>query len=85
MTSNTIHDILREFREAARDKRDLGDKFERLFANYLVTEPYYKDRFSLNDLGEHNIRGKAEAIRVYRLLSVSLPDPNAPDSSEALD
>ena len=46
MTSNSIHDILREFREAARDKRDLGDKFERLFANYLVTEPYYKDRFS---------------------------------------
>jgi predicted helicase len=42
----TIHDILSEFREAARDKRDLGDKFERLFANYLVTEPYYKDRFS---------------------------------------
>lgn len=46
MTSNTIHDILREFREAARDNRDLGDKFERLFANYLVTEPYYRDRFS---------------------------------------
>lgn len=41
----TIHDILAEFREAARSKRDMGDKFERLFANYLVTEPYYKDRF----------------------------------------
>lgn len=23
----------------------MGDKFERLFANYLVTEPYYRDRF----------------------------------------
>jgi predicted helicase len=46
VTSNSIHDILREFREAARDNRDLGDKFERLFANYLVTEPYYRDRFS---------------------------------------
>lgn len=45
MTSNSIHDILAEFREAARDKRNMGDKFERLFANYLVTEPYYKDRF----------------------------------------
>jgi predicted helicase len=46
MTSNSIHDILAEFREAARDMRNMGDKFERLFANYLVTEPYYKDRFS---------------------------------------
>jgi predicted helicase len=44
--STTIHDILAEFRDAARSKRDMGDKFERLFANYLVTEPYYKDRFS---------------------------------------
>lgn len=44
--TGSIHDILAEFREAARDKRDMGDKFERLFANYLVTEPYYRDRFS---------------------------------------
>jgi len=43
---STIHDILTEFREAAQSKRDMGDKFERLFANFLVTEPYYKDRFS---------------------------------------
>nr|WP_082156994.1 DEAD/DEAH box helicase family protein [Afipia felis] len=43
---STIHDILAEFREAAHSKRDMGDKFERLFANFLVTEPYYKDRFS---------------------------------------
>ena len=42
----TIHDILAEFREAARSKRDMGDKFERLFANYLVTEPYYRERFT---------------------------------------
>lgn len=45
---SSIHDILTEFREAARSKRDMGDKFERLFANYLVTEPYYKDRFDSN-------------------------------------
>lgn len=43
---STIHDILTEFREAAQSKRDMGDKFERLFANFLVTEPSYKDRFS---------------------------------------
>lgn len=43
---SSIHEILAEFREAARSKRDMGDKFERLFANFLVTEPYYKDRFS---------------------------------------
>jgi predicted helicase len=42
----TIHDILTEFREAAHSKRDMGDKFERLFSSYLVTDPYYKDRFS---------------------------------------
>ena len=42
----TIQDILAEFREAARSKRDMGDKFERLFSSYLVTEPFYKDRFS---------------------------------------
>jgi predicted helicase len=41
-----IRDILSEFREAARDKRSMGDKFERLFANFLVTEPFYRDRFS---------------------------------------
>ena len=44
--TNTIHELLAEFREAALHKRDMGDKFERLFANYLHTEPYYKDRFS---------------------------------------
>jgi predicted helicase len=42
----SIHNLLNEFRAAARDKRDMGDKFERLFASYLTTEPYYKDRFS---------------------------------------
>lgn len=43
---SSIHEILAEFREAARNKRDMGDKFERLFASYLVTDPYYRDRFS---------------------------------------
>ena len=43
---SSIHDILAEFREAASSKRDMGDKFERLFANFLVTDPQYRDRFS---------------------------------------
>lgn len=42
----TIHSILEEFREAATSNRDLGDRFERLVANYLVTDPLYADRFS---------------------------------------
>lgn len=41
----TIHDILAQFREAARSNRDLGDKFERLIATYLVTDPIYADQF----------------------------------------
>lgn len=40
----TINDILNEFREAASSKRDMGDKFERLTANYLLTDPQYADR-----------------------------------------
>lgn len=42
---SSIHGILAEFCEAAASKRDLGDKFERLFANLLVTEPQYHERF----------------------------------------
>lgn len=44
--TTTIHSILEEFREAARSNRDLGDKFERLIANYLMTDPQYADRLS---------------------------------------
>lgn len=39
-------DILNYFREEARNNRELGDKFERLVANYLVTDPLQADRFS---------------------------------------
>lgn len=42
----TIHSILEEFREAATSNRDLGDKFERLIATYLVTDPLYQDKYS---------------------------------------
>ena len=41
----TIHDVLATFREAASSNRDLGDKFERLIAAYLVTDPLYADQF----------------------------------------
>ena len=42
----TIHDILEEFRSEATSTRDLGDKFEKLIASYLTTDPIYKDRYS---------------------------------------
>ncbi|MFM7905436.1 MAG: DEAD/DEAH box helicase family protein, partial [Microcystis sp.] len=41
----TIQNILKEFREAATSKRDMGDKFERLILTYLKNDPMYKDRF----------------------------------------
>jgi hypothetical protein len=34
MAETTIHDILAEFRDAALNNRDLGDKFERLICRY---------------------------------------------------
>lgn len=42
----TFQDILDEFTEAARSQRDKGTLFERLVANYLVTDPQYADRLS---------------------------------------
>jgi predicted helicase len=44
--TTTIHTILEEFRQLATSNRDLGDKFERLIANYLVTDPQYKNLYS---------------------------------------
>jgi predicted helicase len=46
--SQTIHDILESFREEAANKRDLGDKFERLIASYLTKDPLYADLFGVN-------------------------------------
>ena len=43
--TTTIFDLLEQFRQAKTSNRDLGDKFERLFANYLVTDPQYADQF----------------------------------------
>ena len=41
----TFPDLLEEFAQAARSNRDKGDLFERLMANYLVTDPQYADLF----------------------------------------
>ena len=38
--------ILAQFREDARNNRDLGDRFERLILQYLQIDPLYVDRFS---------------------------------------
>ncbi len=42
----TIHSILDDLARTATDARDKGDKFERLMAAYLRTEPLYQDQFS---------------------------------------
>ena len=42
----SIHEILNEFRDAALNNRDLGDKFERLICRYFELDPQYSERFS---------------------------------------
>lgn len=44
--TTTIHSILEEFRQAKTSNRDMGDMFERLVANYLISDPLYKDKYS---------------------------------------
>ncbi len=44
--STDFLDLLNEFTEAARTNRDKGTLFERLIANYLVTDPQYADRLA---------------------------------------
>lgn len=48
MTTNRsmLDRILAQFREDARNNRDLGDRFERLILQYLQIDPLYVDRFS---------------------------------------
>lgn len=38
--------MLKELRDAATSNRDLGDKFERLIASYLIIDPLYKEKYS---------------------------------------
>jgi predicted helicase len=42
--STTIQDLLATLAEAASTNRDKGTQFERLIANYLMTDPQYSDR-----------------------------------------
>src|ERR1039457_5874902 len=44
--SQSIHDILNYFREEAANSRELGDKFERLIANFLTKDPLYAELYS---------------------------------------
>ena len=44
--TTTIHSLLEEFRQAKTSNREMGDQFERLIANYFVTDPLYQDKFS---------------------------------------
>lgn len=42
----TLNDILSAFRDAARSNREMGDKFERLLAAYLLADPQFSDRLA---------------------------------------
>jgi predicted helicase len=42
----SLQTILDQFRDDARNNRDLGDRFERLILAYLQLDPLYVDRFS---------------------------------------
>lgn len=44
--SQTLEDVLAFFREESRSNRGLGDRFERLFAEYLLKDPQYSDLLS---------------------------------------
>lgn len=46
LRKQSIHDILEQFREDARNNRDLGDKFEKLIASYLKKDPLYAELYS---------------------------------------
>ena len=42
---STIHEVLGELRATALDQRDKGDRFERLIASYLRSDPEWTARF----------------------------------------
>lgn len=45
-TEATLDAILAQFRDDARNNRDLGDRFERMIQQYLRIDPLYADKFS---------------------------------------
>jgi predicted helicase len=42
----TIHTLLAKLRKTAVSTRDLGNQFERLMLQYLITDPVYKNKYS---------------------------------------
>jgi predicted helicase len=46
ITMPALNTLLSKFRQSATDNRNLGDKFERLIANVLVTDPLYAEKYS---------------------------------------
>jgi len=44
MADITLDKVLKQFREDARNNRDLGDRFERLVYRYFEIDPIYEDR-----------------------------------------
>jgi predicted helicase len=44
--NTTFQDLLDELTEASRTNRDKGTQFEKLIANYLMTDPQYADRLA---------------------------------------
>lgn len=44
--TTTFQDLLNKLTEASHTNRDKGTKFERLIANYLMTDPQYADRLA---------------------------------------
>jgi predicted helicase len=42
----TLHSILEQFRDDARNNRDLGDRFEHLMQQFLGVDPLYAALFS---------------------------------------
>ncbi|MEX1027962.1 MAG: type ISP restriction/modification enzyme [Candidatus Paceibacterota bacterium] len=45
MAKISLDDILEQFRDEARNNRDLGDRFERLILRFFELDPIYADRF----------------------------------------
>jgi predicted helicase len=46
MSQQTIHSILDQFRDDAKNNRDLGDRFERMMQQFFRADPLYAGLFS---------------------------------------
>jgi predicted helicase len=72
----TLATILNQFRDDARNNRDLGDRFERLIARFFEVDPIYSDRFSdvwlWNEWPDKGNRGDIGIDLVKRVVRVSL-------------